>query len=105
MELVHWMGGKVLDLKAGSTSKNDQNSKSDRWRLVANNVFGPSFRRAVSLDIPVVQMDYVKVCWGEKRHLPSFRASCREFTQLYRRKPFEGMTLFFYVHNYSSYSF
>ena len=88
------MGGKVMDLKSGSMVKTDQNgAKSERWRLVANNVFGPSFRCAVSRDIPVVQMDYVKLCWSEKRHLPSFRAACRDFTQLYRRKPFEGKFL------------
>ena len=93
VELVRWMGGRVLKLK--QERGNSLSDRSDCWRLVAHRTKGPSFREAVSRDIPVVNSNYVRVAWEEKRHLPKFRAGYREFTQLYRRKPFEECEIIF----------
>lgn len=84
VNLVHWMGGHVRE----------QIDKGQCDRLVANHLRGPKFRRAVSLDIPIVNCDYVMDCWTLMRQLPFFRASDKDYTAKYKRRAFETQRIY-----------
>jgi uncharacterized protein YfbU (UPF0304 family) len=87
VNMVHWMGGQVRE---------SIESRSLCDRLVAFNLRGPKFRKAVELDITIVNVDYVYHCWENYRDLSGFRASDKEFTQKYKRKTFEETRIYYF---------